>query len=262
MTDPLLISETDGHGVTTLTVNRPDVHNAFNEELIAALTEAFHQIAVDASVRVVVLAAVGKSFSAGADLNWMREMAGNDREGNVAGAVRMAEMLRALDCLPQPTVARVHGAAFAGGIGLIGACDIALASESAIFAITEVRLGLIPAVISPYVLRAIGPRAARRYFLTAERFDAAEALRLGLVHGVAKEGALDELVVEVTSALRMGGPRAIAASKALVAELVDDVGEARMRHTAARIADIRAGEEAREGMGSFLEKRRPNWLRA
>ena len=262
MTDPLLISETDGHGVTTLTVNRPDVHNAFNEELIAALTEAFHQIAVDASVRVVVLAAVGKSFSAGADLNWMREMAGNDHEGNVAGAVRMAEMLRALDCLPQPTVARVHGAAFAGGIGLIGACDIALASESAIFAITEVRLGLIPAVISPYVLRAIGPRAARRYFLTAERFDAAEAIRLGLVHGVAKEGALDELVVEVTSALRMGGPRAIAASKALVAELVDDVGEARMRHTAARIADIRAGEEAREGMGSFLEKRRPNWLRA
>ena len=259
MTDPLLISETDGKGVNTLTVNRSNVHNAFNEELIAALTEAFHQIAADASVRVVVLAAVGKSFSAGADLNWMREMAGNDRDGNVAGAVRMAEMLCALDCLPQPTVARVHGAAFAGGIGLIGACDIALASESAIFAITEVRLGLIPSVISPYVLRAIGPRAARRYFLTGERFAAAEALRLGLVHAVAEEGALDELVVEVASALRMGGPRAIAASKTLVAELVDDVGDARMRHTAARIADIRAGEEAREGMESFLEKRQPNW---
>jgi methylglutaconyl-CoA hydratase len=262
MTDSLLISKTDGEGVTTLTVNRPDVHNAFNEELIAVLTEAFHQIAVDASVRVVVLAAVGKSFSAGADLNWMREMAGNNREGNVAGAVRMAEMLRALDCLPQPTVARVHGAAFAGGIGLIGACDIALASESAIFAITEVRLGLIPSVISPYVLRAIGPRAARRYFLTGERFDAEEAFRLGLVHAVAEERAFDELVMEITSTLRMGGPRAIAGSKALVAELVDDVGDARMRHTAARIADIRAGEEAREGMESFLEKRRPSWQQA
>jgi methylglutaconyl-CoA hydratase len=262
MTDPLLISDTDSHGVTTLTVNRPDVHNAFNEELIAALTDAFNQIALDGSVRVVVLAAVGKSFSAGADLNWMKEMAGNDRAGNVAGAVRMAEMLQALDCLPQPTVARVHGAAFAGGLGLIGACDIALAAESAVFAVTEVRLGLIPAVISPYVLRAMGQRAARRYFLTAERFDAAKAHRLGLVHGVATDGALDELVSEVTTALRMGGPRALAASKALVAELVDDVGDARIQHAAARIADIRAGEEAREGMASFLEKRQPNWQQA
>ena len=262
MTDSLLISETDGNGVTTLTVNRPDVHNAFNEELIALLTETFDQIAVDESVRVVVLAAVGKSFSAGADVNLMWELAGTDREGNEEGAVRMAKMLRSLDCLPQPTVARVHGAAFAGGIGLIGACDIALASESAIFAITEVRLGLIPSVISPYVLRAIGSRAARRYFLTAERFGAAEAFRLGLVHDVAEEGALDELVAEVTSALCMGGPRAIAVCKALVAELIDDVDEARMQHTAAQIAKIRAGEEASEGMGAFIEKRLPNWLQA
>lgn len=259
MTQSSLISEIDSDGVATLTVNRPDVHNAFNEELIAALRGAFEGFAVDSSVRVVMLAAAGKSFSAGADVNWMKEMAGYDRAENVAGALRLAEMLRALDTLPQPTVARVHGAAFAGGLGLIGACDIALAADSAIFAVTEVRLGLIPAVISPYVIRAIGPRAARRYFLTAERFGAAEAHRLGLVHAVATDDELDDLVSEATTALRLGGPKAIAASKALVAELAGEVDEASMSLTAARIAEIRASEEGREGIDAFLEKRGPSW---
>ncbi len=259
MTQSLLVSETDGDGVTTLTVNRPEVHNAFNEELIAALKAAFEGIARDSAVRVVVLAAAGKSFSAGADVNMMKDMAGYDRAENVAGALRLAEMLRALDQLPQPTVARVHGAAFAGGLGLIGACDIALAAESAVFAVTEVRLGIIPAVISPYLLRAIGPRAARRYFLTAERFGAAEAHRLGIVHGEAADDLLDDLVLEVTTALRLGGPKAIAASKLLVADLAGDVNQARSDLTAARIAEIRASEEGREGLDSFLEKRAPVW---
>ena len=259
MAQSLLITEIDGDGVATLTVNRPTVHNAFNEELIAALTAAFEHVATDSAVRVVVLAAAGKSYSAGADVNMMKEMADYDRDENVAGALRLAAMLHALDCVPQPTVARVHGAAFAGGLGLIGACDIALAAESAIFAVTEVRLGLIPAVISPYLLRAIGPRAARRYFLTGERFDANEAHRLGLVHGVAPDSELDDLVSKVTAALRLGGPKAIAASKALISELSDDVDDVRINLTADRIADVRASEEGREGIDSFLEKRTPGW---
>ncbi len=259
MAQSLLISEIDGDGVATLTVNRPKVHNAFNEELIAALKSAFEHVATDSAVRVVVLAAAGKSYSAGADVNMMKEMAGYDRDENVAGALRLAAMLRALDCVPQPTVARVHGAAFAGGLGLICACDIALAAESAIFAVTEVRLGLIPAVISPYLLRAIGPRAARRYFLTGERFDANEAHRLGLVHGVAPDSELDDLVSKATAALRLGGPKAIAASKALISELSGDVDDVRINLTADRIADIRASEEGREGIDSFLEKRTPSW---
>ena len=259
MARSLLISEIDGDGVATLTVNRPEVHNAFNEELIAALKTAFEHVTADSVVRVVVLAAAGKSFSAGADVNMMREMADFDRDENIAGALRLAAMLRALDRVPQPTVARVHGAAYAGGLGLIGACDIALAAESAIFAVTEVRLGLIPAVISPYLLRAIGPRAARRYFLTGERFDASEAHRLGLVHGVAPDSELDDLVSKATTALRLGGPKAIAASKALIGELSNDVDDVRINLTANRIADVRASEEGRDGIDSFLENRRPGW---
>lgn len=259
MYDSILKSETDAHGVATLTINRPAVHNAFNEELISSLRQEFDRIALDQTVRVVVLAAAGKSFSSGADINWMKELAGYDHKENLAGAFSLAEMLKTLDCLPQPTIARVQGIAFAGGLGLIGACDIAIAAETAVFAVTEVRIGLVPAVISPYAIRALGKRAARRYFLTGERFNVAEAHRLGLIHGFVSEDVLDEFVSEIITSLLLGGPKAIAESKRLISELVDDVGEARMKITAERIADVRSSMEANEGMQSFLEKREPRW---
>src|SRR3546814_4189266 len=181
MTESILLTEIDGRGVARVTLNRPEVHNAFNDALIAELKAAFDRLAADAAVRVVVLAGNGKSFSAGADLNWMKRMAGYSEEENFAEAMRVAEMFHTVNSLPQPTVERVHGSAFAGGLGLVSVCDIAIAALEAKFAGTEVRIGLIPATISPYLMEAIGPRAARRWFLTAERFDAAEAKRNGLV---------------------------------------------------------------------------------
>lgn len=228
--------------------------------MIAELTSALEALAADDAVRVVILAAAGKSFSAGADLQWMRRMAGYDRAANLADARALAGLMRTLDTLPQATIARVQGAAFGGGVGLVACCDIAVASDAAGFCLSEVRLGLIPAVISPYVVTAIGARAARRYFLTAERFDAATALRLGLVHQVVAAGALDATVAALADAICLGGPAAIAAAKALVHDVAATAPTDRLiDDTAARIAEIRASPEGREGVAAFLESRPPSW---
>lgn len=247
-------------GVATLWLNRPDKHNAFDEHLIAAITDALRALAGDDTVRAVVLAGRGRSFSAGGDLDWMRRAAGYGYEENLADANALATMLRTLAELPKPTIARVHGAALGGGMGLACACDIAVASEAAVFATSEVKFGLIPATIGPYVLRAIGARQAQRYFQTAERIDAARALQIGLVHEVTGEAALDARIAEITMALRAGGPKAQAAAKRFIADVADRViDDALVASTADAIARIRATEEAREGLTAFLEKRGAAW---
>lgn len=266
MTDSLLIS-TDARGVATVTLNRPEVHNAFDDRLIAELTEALRRLEADGRVRVVVLTGAGRSFSAGADLNWMKRMALYSAEENRRDAAALATLMRTLDRLAKPTIAQVQGAAIAGGCGLVACCDVALASERASFAISEVRLGLIPAVISPYVVAAIGERNARRYFLTAESFDARAAEQMGLVHGVFRvdqnqgaPSALQTAVDQLCDVLIANGPQAMAAAKRMIrdvarAPLDDDL----IAMTAARIAEIRVGAEGREGIASFLEKRKPRW---
>ena len=255
--------DTDGRGVATVTLNRPKVHNAFDDTVIAALTAAFAELAGDAAVRVVVLTGAGQSFSAGADLNWMKAMAGYSAEENRADAERLADMLHLLDTLPQPSVARVNGAALGGGVGLVAACDIAIAAEGAQFGVTEVRLGLIPSVISPYVLRAIGPRHARRFALTGERFGAAEARHIGLVHEVVAANALDAAVEIVIGNLLSGAPGAQADVKKLFRDVweLDRISGVVRADTATRIARRRATDEAREGMAAFFDKRKPGWVK-
>lgn len=248
------------NSVATIWMNRPDRHNAFDETLIAELTAACQALDTDASVRVVVLAGRGKSFSAGADLNWMQRAAGYTIEQNLDDARKLATMLRTLAELRKPTIARIHGAALGGGMGLAAACDICVASTAATFATSEVRFGLIPATIGPYVLRAIGARQASRYFLTAERIDARRAWELGLVHELVEPEALDARVQEVVSALLAGGPHAQAAAKDLIRAVADRaVDDALVEDTARRIVQIRATLEAKEGLSAFLEKRPPNW---
>jgi len=259
MAGPVLLAETRD-GVATIRLNRPEVHNAFDDVLIAELTGALRAVAADGGVRAVVLAATGKSFSAGADLNWMRRMAGASIAENEADARALADLMRTLHDLAKPTVAAVHGPAYGGGVGLVAACDIAIAADGATFALSEVRLGLIPAVVSPYVVAAIGARAARRYFLTGERFGAAEALRLGLVHGVVPAERLEQTLADIVAALKEGGPRAQAAAKRLVTDVAGrPIDTALAVETARRIAEIRAGAEAQEGIGAFLDKRKPAW---
>ena len=247
-------------GVATIRMNRPDVHNAFDDALIAALTAELHRLDELPQARVVVLAATGKSFSAGADLNWMRRMAKYSREENLRDAMALAGLMRTLDGMKKPTIARVQGAAVGGGVGLVACCDIAIACTDAAFSLSEVRLGLIPSVISPYVIAAIGERQARRYFLTAERFDAMEAGRIGLVHEVVDSGALDEAVAKMAGQLLKGGPQAQAAAKELIADVsrrpMDDALSA---ETARRIAAIRVGNEGQEGLAAFFDKRKPDW---
>lgn len=262
MSDPPVTLTTDARGVATLTISRPEVHNAFDDALIARLDRLLAEAADDARVRVVVLAAAGRSFSAGADLNWMRRMADFDEQQNIDDALRLARLLRRLDRLPKPTVARVQGAAFGGGLGLVACCDVAVAARSAVFALSEVRLGLIPATISPYLVAAIGARAARRYVLTGERFGAEEALRIGLVHEVADDDALAAAVDGVVAALLRGGPASIAAGKELVAHVAATANDqALLAETARRIARARASDEGREGITAFLGKREPKWIR-
>jgi len=260
MTDAILPCAVDHRGVATLTLNRPELHNAFDDALIAALHAAFDGLRRRGDVRVLVLAGAGKSFCAGADLNWMRRMGEADPAVNEAGALAMAAMFEALDTLPCVTVARVHGAAFAGATGLIAACDVAIAAEDTRFAISEVRIGIAPATIAPYVLAAMGPRAARRYWLTGERFDAAEAVRIGLVHAAVPAADLDAAVAAVVAQALQNGPGALKACKALIRATAGPVTEEVRRETAARIAALRATPEGREGLASFLEKRRPAWL--
>ena len=255
-----LLLDIDGRGVATLTLNRPAVRNAFDDGVIRALTDVYHRIGADPKVRVLVLTGAGAAFSAGGDLNWMRRMAGYGAAENVADAMALATMLRTLDELPIPTIARVNGTAFAGGVGLICCCDIAVAAADAVFAISEARLGLVPSTIGPYVVAAIGRRAARRYCLTAEAFSAAEALRIGLVHEIAALAELDAAVERIVAALLAGGPRAEARAKRLIGEIAGSVvDETLMALTARTIAEARASDEGREGVAAFLEKRAPSW---
>jgi methylglutaconyl-CoA hydratase len=255
-----ILTETREDGVATVTLNRAEVHNAFNDTVIADLTGVLRRLGDDNKVRAVVLRAEGKSFSAGADLGWMQRMAGYGHAENLADAGALAELMRVLNFLPKPTVARVQGAAFGGGVGLVACCDIAIASDAASFSLSEVRLGLIPAVISPYVVAAIGERAARRYFLTAERFGADEALRIGLVHQVVPADQLDSAVDTILTRLSEGGPAAQRAAKDLIFAVAHRPIDAGLIHdTAERIATIRASAEGREGLAGFLEKRKPAW---
>ncbi|HEX8010067.1 MAG TPA: enoyl-CoA hydratase/isomerase family protein [Casimicrobiaceae bacterium] len=249
------------NAVALITLNRPEVHNAFDETLIAELTAALHATEADPTVRAVVLLGAGESFCAGADLNWMRKMARFSRAQNLADAKALATMLATLDTLAKPTIARVHGAAFGGGVGLVACCDLAVAAHDATFAFSEARLGLIPATISPYVIEAIGARAARRYFLTAERFSAAEAYRLGLVHELVPAQELDARINELLGFLVTAGPCAQAESKVLIRAVAQRPVDARvLADTARRIAQVRASPEAREGVAAFLAKRKPAWV--
>lgn len=249
------------NGIATIRLNRPDVHNAFDDVLIADLTAELRRLDPAPQVRVVVLAASGKSFSAGADLNWMRRMARYSEEENLQDARALAGLMRTLDGMQKPTIARVQGAAVGGGVGLVACCDIAIAASAVTFALTEVRLGLIPSVISPYVIAAIGERAARRYFLTAERFDALQAQRLGLVHEVVEPSRLDDAIAAVAQNLLKGAPRALAAAKALIADVGRrPMADALAEETARRIAAIRVGEEGQEGLSGFFDKRKPGWM--
>jgi methylglutaconyl-CoA hydratase len=250
----------DARGIARVTLDRPAVHNAFDDALIAELTQAFRSLDGDDRVRVVVLAGAGKSFSAGGDLNWMKRMAGYGMAENLRDAEGLGALMVTLDRLAKPTVALVQGAAYGGGVGLVACCDIAIAAASAKFCLSEVKLGLIPAVISPYVVRAMGARAARRYFLTAEVFDAETARRLGLVHEVAPADGLEAAAAPIVDALVQAGPRAQAAAKALIARVAGaPIDDALIADTARRIAEIRATDEGREGVGAFLEKRKPRW---
>ena len=254
-----VISERAG-GVATVTLNRPEVRNAFDEHLIAELTDLFQELDQDDGVRVVVLGGTGKSFSAGADLNWMRRTAEYSKAGNFEDALRLARMMRSLDTLSKPTVAKVHGAAFGGGIGLVACCDLVVAAESAVFSFSEVRLGLLPAAIGPYVLAAIGSRNARRYFLSAERFSADEARRIGLVHEVVPAAELDARVETLLAELLKGGPQAQRTCKAFLADIQGKpLDEGLTHYTSERIATRRASEEGQEGVNAFLDKRPPNW---
>ena len=249
------------NGFALLSLARPEVHNAFDETLIAELTAALRALDADAAVRAVVLLGHGRSFCAGADLNWMKKMAGYGHAENLADAQALAAMLKTLNTLSKPTVARVHGAAYGGGVGLVACCDIAIAAQDATFALSEAKLGLIPATISPYVIEAIGARMARRYFLSAERFDAAEAYRIGLVHDIVLQGDLDSRINEVLGALVVAGPRAQAESKALIRAVASrPVDDSVIADTAARIARVRSTPEAKEGVAAFLGKRRAAWV--
>ena len=251
------------NAVARITLTQPEVRNAFSDEVIAEITAAFTEVGARADVRCVVLAAEGPAFCAGANLHWMRRMADYTREENIADAGKLAEMLRVIYACPQPTIARVQGDVYAGGMGLVAACDMAVAVDTAGFCLSEVKLGLIPATISPYVIRAMGARAAHRYFLTAERFDATEALRTGFVHAVVAADTLDAKVDELVKALVSASPNAVRACKKLVMDVAErEINAQLIAATVEGIADIRASAEGREGVQSFLQKRKPAWLLA
>ena len=247
-------------GVGRITLNRPELRNAFDDVLIARLSDAFRDLGADRSVRVVVLAGNGPAFCAGADLNWMKRMAGYGYDENLADAKALAEMLAALDRLPKPTIARVHGPVFAGGTGLVAACDIAVGTPEAKFCLSEAKLGLSPATISPYVIRAMGERMARRYFLTAEVFGAEEAHRIGMLSVLVPSSELDSAVSELVKHLLAGGPESHAKIKALIRDVAGRrPDDALAAETAKRIAEIRGSPEGREGIAAFLEKRKASW---
>jgi len=247
--------------VAEVWLNRPEVRNAFNEGVIAELTTAFTELAADTELRAIVLGGHGKAFCAGADLSWMRAMAAFTWDENCADAQALADMLWAIYRCPVPIVGRIHGDCYAGGVGLAAVCDVLVAADVATFCLSEARLGLLPATIGPYVVRAMGEQAARRYFVTAERFSAAQALAMGFVHEVCAVDALDAKVAEIVATLVANGPMALRACKRLVQDVAGEALTPELRsETARRIADIRASSEGREGVQSFLGKRKPSWL--
>ena len=247
-------------GVASVTLDRPEVRNAFNDDLVAELTSTFRALDTDPSVRVVVLGAQGPAFCAGADLNWMKRMAAFSFTENEADGQALADMLYTIYTCSKPIVARVQGDVFAGGMGLIAACDVAVAVTTAQFCLSETRLGLLPATIGPYVIRALGVNAARRYMISAERFDAAEAYRLGFVHELCQPEDLDDAIGDVVDALLLCSPQALAESKRMVREIeVRPIDQALRADTARRIAQARASDDGQEGIAAFLEKRKPRW---
>lgn len=262
MSDAIL-TDIDERGVATITLNRPERHNAFSDAVIAELTETFAAVAVDPRSRVMVLTGAGKSFSAGADLNWMRKFVDYSVEENMADARKLSAMLEALNTISLPTIACVNGPAFGGGVGLVACCDMAITVEAAQFSLSEVKLGLTPATISPYVVAAMGARQARRYFLTAERFDAYAAQAMGLVHEVVPDaddmaGMRDDLI----NAILGNGPQAVAAAKDLIRAVAGKpVDDALQNETARRIAERRVSAEGQEGLAAFFDKRKPNWIK-
>jgi len=252
----------DDDGIATVTINRPETHNAFNQEVIAELTTAFKKVHANAAVRAMILCSNGKSFSAGADLNWMRDMVGYSLQENQADAAKLAEMFYTLYHLNKPTIARVQGAAFGGAVGLIACCDIAIGSRMSKFCLSEVKLGLIPATISPYVVKAIGARMAKRYFVSAEVFSSRRARRIGLLSETVSETELDSSIYDITAQIIKNGPQAVSDAKALV-DLVDNqpITPALIEKTSMLIAQTRVSPEGQEGLSAFLEKRKPEWLK-
>ncbi len=263
MSNEIISNSLDERGVATVTLNNPAKHNAFDDRMIAELTRCFSALEDNSKVRVVILAANGRSFSAGADLNWMQRMAGYSHAENLADAENLAAMLHTLNSLGKPTIARVQGAAFGGGVGLVSCCDIAIASERASFCLSEVKLGMLPATISPYVIAAMGPRAARRYFTTAERFDAATALRIGLISDCVAEDQLDNCIGDIVSAICNNGPVAVAGAKQLIRDVqYQSVNAELIQQTSELIASVRSSSEGKEGLSAFLEKRPARWTPA
>lgn len=251
----------DPRGVASLVLNRPEVHNAFDDLMIAELITQLDTLAADNQVKVLLLKSNGKNFSAGADLNWMRSMAKKDYQQNLEDAAGLASLMHKLDTFPKPTLVLVQGAAFGGAVGLVACCDIALAEENASFCLSEVKIGLIPAVISPYVMRALGERQSRRYFLTAERFNATTAESLGLVHQVVTNDTLENSAEPILQALLQNSPAAVSAAKQLLQHIYNkEICNAVIAHTTQAIAEIRVSAEGQEGLSAFLEKRKPNWL--
>ena len=257
-----VITQIDSRGVAQVTLNNPDKHNAFDDQMIIQLTEAFHTVAANPDVRIMLLKSEGKSFSAGADLEWMKRMASYSYQQNLNDARALAAMLKALHQMPIPTIARVQGAAFGGAIGLISCCDIAVASSKASFALSEVKIGLVPSTISPYVIAAIGERHAKRYFMTAERFDANTALQISLVHEAVEEQFLDDKVEQLITAILSNGPEAVVAAKQLVFAVSGKaIDSSLIEHTCEVIAGIRVSAQGQEGLSAFLDKRKPHWLK-
>jgi methylglutaconyl-CoA hydratase len=263
MSDPVIL-DVDSRGIATITINRPEVRNAFNESVILRLTELLVELGDHEDLRAVVVTGAGSAFSSGADVNWMRSMADYSEDQNFEDALQLADLMATLSGFACPTLARVNGLAFGGGVGLVACCDIAIASTDAMFALSEVRLGLVPAVISPYVIDAIGPRQAKRYFLTGERISAVKAREIGLVHRAVDPESLDEAIEETLAMLLLGGPMAARECKELIATVYGrsvDADTALRRKTAEIIAQLRAGEEGQEGLQAFLEKRKPSWVK-
>ena len=257
-----VITDIDDLGVAQIRLNNPDKHNAFDDQMIGQLTEAFIAIADNSNVRAMVLGSEGKSFSAGADLEWMKRMASYSYDENLRDASALALMLKTLNEIPQPTIARIQGPAFGGAVGLVSCCDMAVAASAASFSLSEVKIGLVPATISPYVIAAIGQRAARRYFVTAERFDAHRALQLGLVNEVVDAEQLDQEIARLINTLLANGPEAVTGAKQLVFDVADKpIDQQLIDATCETIAAIRVSEQGQEGLQAFLERRKPQWIK-